>query len=275
MGSTTGRPPASQNNLINGKMNFPCANTTKTCTPNAGISKFFFKSGKKYLLRLINTSSDAMQKFSIDGHKFTVVSQDFVPIKPYSTDLITLGVGQRADVVVEAVGKAKESYWMRSTLGVGPTSCSLADGTSPNAMAAVYYDGADDTAVPVTNTTIALAQITNCANEPLAVTEPLFKISSEPVGTLATQELHINFTNNGTAFVWQVNDVAFRGDYGVALLSEGQKGTLAPKKEWNVLDFGNNGTIRVVMYNHFPFATHPMHLHGKPGSEKTSLVGIY
>jgi FtsP/CotA-like multicopper oxidase with cupredoxin domain len=59
MGSTTGRPPPSQNNLINGKMNYPCANTTRTCVPNAGISKFFVKSGKKYLLRLINTVSTA------------------------------------------------------------------------------------------------------------------------------------------------------------------------------------------------------------------------
>lgn len=203
-----------------------------------------------------------MQKFSIDGHKFTVISQDFVPIKAYETDLITLGVGQRADVVVEAVGKAKGAYWIRSTLGVGPTSCSLADGTSPNAMAALYYEGADDTAVPTTNTTITLAQITNCANDALTKQEPLFALAAAPVGELATQELHINFTNNGTAFIWTVDDVSFRGDYSLSLLDEVQKGTLAAKKEWAVKDFGNNGTIRIVLYNHFPFATHPMHLHG-------------
>jgi FtsP/CotA-like multicopper oxidase with cupredoxin domain len=123
-----------------------------------------------------------MQKFSIDGHTFTVVAQDFVPIKAYKTDLITLGVGQRADVIVEAVGKPKDAFWMCSTLGVGPTSCSLADGTSPNAMAAVYYDGADSNTVPVTNSTITDAQITNCANDALNKTEPLFVILAAPVG---------------------------------------------------------------------------------------------
>jgi FtsP/CotA-like multicopper oxidase with cupredoxin domain len=203
-----------------------------------------------------------MQKFSIDGHKFTVVSQDFVPIKPYDADLITLGVGQRADVIITAVGKAKDAFWMRSTLGVGPTSCSLADGTSPNAMAALYYEGADDTAVPTSNTTITLAQIETCANDPLTKQEPLFALAAAPVGKLATQELHINFTNNGTAFIWTVDDVSFRGDYSLSLLDEVQKGTLAAKPEWAVKDFGNNGTIRLVLYNHFPFATHPMHLHG-------------
>ncbi|KAK8203149.1 hypothetical protein M8818_005374 [Zalaria obscura] len=39
--------PTSNNNLINGKMNYPCENTTLPCTPNAGISKFSFTSGKK------------------------------------------------------------------------------------------------------------------------------------------------------------------------------------------------------------------------------------
>jgi FtsP/CotA-like multicopper oxidase with cupredoxin domain len=76
------------------------ANTTLACTPNAGISKFTVQAGKKYLLRLINTSAEGMQKFTIDGHNFTVIANDFVPINPYSTNVITLGVGQRSDVIV-------------------------------------------------------------------------------------------------------------------------------------------------------------------------------
>jgi FtsP/CotA-like multicopper oxidase with cupredoxin domain len=81
-------------------MNYPCQNTTLECTPNAGISKFQFTSGKKHRLRLINTSGEGMQKFTIDGHNFTVIANDFVPIEPYTTDVITLGVAQRTDVIV-------------------------------------------------------------------------------------------------------------------------------------------------------------------------------
>lgn len=98
-----GAIPLSNNNLINGKMNYPCENTTFVCTPNAGISKFSFKSGKKYLLRLINTSAEAIQKFTIDGHSFKVIANDFVAINPYETNVITLGVGQRSDVIVSQV----------------------------------------------------------------------------------------------------------------------------------------------------------------------------
>lgn len=95
-----GLVPLSNNVLINGKMNYPCENTTFVCTPNAGISKFAFKSGKKHLLRLINPSAEAIMKFTIDGHNLKVIANDFVPIDPYETNVVTLGVGQRSDVIV-------------------------------------------------------------------------------------------------------------------------------------------------------------------------------
>ena len=107
--------PASDNNLINGKMNFACSNYTSvgntttssnsttsgdssntggnsTCVNNAGLSKFNFVSGKKHRLRLINTGVGAIQKFSIDGHSMTVFANDFIPIEPYTTNIVTLGV---------------------------------------------------------------------------------------------------------------------------------------------------------------------------------------
>lgn len=256
--TTNGRPDPSNNNLIQGKGNYPCANTTQRCVPGAGIAKFFFKAGKKYRLRLINTGSDGLQKFSIDGHKFSVIAQDFVPIKPYTTELITLGIAQRVDVVVEAIGKAKDAYWMRSQLGSGPNSCSTVDGVSPNGLAAVLYDGADENTVPTSNSTITTAQIETCGNDALAQQEPLSALNSAPVGSLITQQLNLNLTNNGTNFVWIVNNQTFRGNLSQSLLLDSQAGTLKPKPEWNVYDMASNDTIRIIIYNHFPLASHPM-----------------
>ena len=87
------RPP-SDNNLINGKMNFACGsgNTSGDCVDNAGLSKFKFESGKKHRLRLINTGIQAIQKFSIDNHTMTVIANDFIPVVPYETTIVTLGV---------------------------------------------------------------------------------------------------------------------------------------------------------------------------------------
>jgi FtsP/CotA-like multicopper oxidase with cupredoxin domain len=83
-GTNSNPRPASDNNLINGKMNFDCSTVAagdKTpCTDNAGISKFKFTTGKTHRLRLINAGSEGIQRFSIDGHQLTVIANDFVPI---------------------------------------------------------------------------------------------------------------------------------------------------------------------------------------------------
>lgn len=76
--------PVSDNNLINGKMNFDCSSATDKkvkCSGNAGLSKFKFQTGKRHRLRLINAGADATQKFSIDGHTMTVIENDFVAVQ--------------------------------------------------------------------------------------------------------------------------------------------------------------------------------------------------
>lgn len=83
--SEGGNPaPSSDNNLINGKMNFDCSTVAagdKTpCVSNAGISKFKLTTGKTHRLRLINAGAEDIQRFSIDGHTMTVIANDFVPI---------------------------------------------------------------------------------------------------------------------------------------------------------------------------------------------------
>lgn len=74
--------PFSQNNLINGKNNFNCSTITDgtPCTPNAGLSKFQFQSGKTYRLRLINSGAEGIQRFSIDNHVMQIIANDFVSI---------------------------------------------------------------------------------------------------------------------------------------------------------------------------------------------------
>jgi len=49
------------------------------------------------------TSSSAQTGFAVhfDNHKMTVISADFTPIKPYETDTLWLGSGQRYNVIVE------------------------------------------------------------------------------------------------------------------------------------------------------------------------------
>ena len=95
MGNFTGSHfTFSDNNLINGRMNFNCdlIKDGTPCVSNAGVSKFQFTPGKDHLLRVVNPGSAGLQFFTIDEHEFTVISNDFIPIEPYTTNSLTLGV---------------------------------------------------------------------------------------------------------------------------------------------------------------------------------------
>lgn len=117
------------------------------CTAPPARPKFRFTPGKRYKLRLLNTGGDGTQKFSIDGHNLTVVSYDFTQIQPYETDVVTVGVGQRAEVILEATGQPGESFWMRSRI-----SWPCLELTWQATMkAGVYYDGADMNVDPQTD----------------------------------------------------------------------------------------------------------------------------
>lgn len=94
--------PRSVNNLINGKMDYNCSLVTDgtPCTDDAGLSKFQFTTGKKHRLRLINAGAEGIQKFSIDGHTMTVIANDFVPIQPYQTEIVTLAVSTHLAICI-------------------------------------------------------------------------------------------------------------------------------------------------------------------------------
>lgn len=87
-------------------------------------------------------------RFTIDNHEMTIIANDFVPIVPYKTTMVTLGVGQRSDVLVFANGSDTDAVWMRSD--IDPV-CSVSH--QPHALAAIYYNKADTNAAPATAAT--------------------------------------------------------------------------------------------------------------------------
>ncbi|CAK7229664.1 hypothetical protein SCUCBS95973_007299 [Sporothrix curviconia] len=133
----------SDNNLIQGKGSFDCTTKdpgdTTPCVSDAPKASFYFEQGKVHRLRLINSGSEGVQHFSIDDHMLTVIAYDFVPIVAYTAKVVTLGVGQRADVLVTANATSGTAFWMRSNVA----TCSTAK--QPYAEAAVYYTNSGGT----------------------------------------------------------------------------------------------------------------------------------
>ena len=60
------------------------------------------KRGERVRLRLINSAADTLFAFNIDGHTLTVVAADGQPIAHRRTDAVVLGMGERADVLLDA-----------------------------------------------------------------------------------------------------------------------------------------------------------------------------
>jgi FtsP/CotA-like multicopper oxidase with cupredoxin domain len=64
-----------------------------------------FTAGTSYRIRLVNGAVDTHFKFMIDNHTMTVISADLVPIEPYNTTVVNIGMGQRYDVSIRgAIG---------------------------------------------------------------------------------------------------------------------------------------------------------------------------
>jgi FtsP/CotA-like multicopper oxidase with cupredoxin domain len=243
------------NNLINGKGAYDCSDL---CEPGTGLAKFNFTSGKLHRLRIINTGMNANQKFSIDGHKMTVIANDYVPIKPYTTTVVTLGVGQRTDVIVNATGKPTSLYWMRSDVDM---DCLNNTATIPNGTAIIYYEHADTSALPTTTPT----PWTNnqCRNDPLVTTIPYYP-QTPPAIPGTTKDVLINLAANSTGFIEMfVNNISFRINYDNPLLLLAKAGNTSYPEDpqWNVYNFGSNSSVRLVFTNIFGMQ-HPMHLHG-------------
>ncbi|KAF2186467.1 multicopper oxidase [Zopfia rhizophila CBS 207.26] len=95
---------------------------------NGGGSYFNqkFEAGKRYLIRLINGSAGTHFIFSIDNHNLQVIATDFVPIRPYNTTSLSIGIGQRYDIIVEAkpdTESANGKYWLRTEFADATTGC--------------------------------------------------------------------------------------------------------------------------------------------------------
>lgn len=133
--------------------------TDINCVNIPDIPKFRVTAGQRVKMRLINHGGDSTQRFGIDGHKLTVIANDFVQIKPYQTDFVTVAVGQRTDVIFEATGSPGDMFWMRAQVVFCPPSLTK----QIEMLGALYYDGADTNAQPTTSQT-ADANLTNCQN---------------------------------------------------------------------------------------------------------------
>ncbi|KAF2466250.1 uncharacterized protein BDR25DRAFT_293639 [Lindgomyces ingoldianus] len=240
-------PPIADNLLINGSMT--SASGGKYAVTN-------LTPGKKHLLRLINTGVNNYIHVSLDGHPFTVIAADFVPIVPYTTDSLVIAVGQRYEVIIDA-NKPVGNYWLR--VGTGGGKCDGPNANSANIKSIFHYDGANSANPNSTGITLP----TGCYDETNIV--PYVKTT---VPQKLPKKIELGFTNTATSdglVQWLVDSSMMQVDFTKPTLQYILDGNDTFNVAENVYIVGEAHQWQywvIQQTNTAPPLPHPIHLHG-------------
>jgi FtsP/CotA-like multicopper oxidase with cupredoxin domain len=240
--AATSGPPTLDNCLINGTNVYDDAGTRFETD---------FVAGTSYRIRLVNGAADTHFRFTIDNHTMQVIATDFVPIVPYNTTDISIGMGQRYDVIVTAT-ESSGDFWMRA---IPQESCSDNDNVD-NILGIIRYDSSS-TSDP---TSTAYTTTDSCDDEDITTLVPYLAIDAST--SYSTEDDEAVTLSVGNTIKWNMGGTSFvnQWDYPTVLqVAEGNDtwGTdqhiveLATADEW----------VYFVIETTFAQA-HPIHLHG-------------
>ncbi|KAK7754407.1 hypothetical protein SLS62_003700 [Diatrype stigma] len=241
---TTG-PPDLENALINGTNTYEDGGSRLTVSMTSGTS---------YRLRLVNGAIDSHFKFMIDNHTMQVIASDLVPIQPYTTNILNIGIGQRYDVIVTADQAAVATdFWMRA---IPQSSCSSVDeDQSSDIKAIVTY--ADTATEPTTDGwTYPLDE---CVDE----TDNLVPYLSKTVGDAVWDDNEVaDFTTVDSLFKWTLNSTTMLVEWSNPTLSMVMNGETEFEANDAILELPTADEWVYLAIDTTLTLDHPIHLHG-------------
>lgn len=218
------RLPVLDNCLING---------TNTWTQSNGTvigSRFetTFVANTSYRIRLVNGAANTHFRFTIDNHTMEVIASDFVPIIPYTTTDLSIGMGQRYDIIVTALtAETTGNFWIRA---IPQESCSSNDNVD-NILGILRYDSVstDDP------TTAAYKDLVDsCDDEDASNLAPYLPVDVGTVTSENDEDAEMSIT---TSVKWTMNDVSFVSKWGyptVMAVAEGNDTWTGAKHAWTL-----------------------------------------
>ncbi|KAF2736345.1 laccase [Polyplosphaeria fusca] len=240
------RQPAADNILVNGSMTFQTGG-------KYAVTHLTY--GKKHLLRLANTGINNFLHVALDGHTFTVVAADLIPIVPFETDSLVLAVGQRYDVIIDAC-QPVANYWFR--VGTGG-ECDGPNKNGGNIRSIFQYEGATSGSP---NSTGALLP-TGCHDQ-----EGIVPYAKTSIPQDVPENLRLNFTQTAAKnnlVQWLINDSSFKVNYMKPTLQSIVEGNTTFSPDMNVYDVGEAHKWQYWVIQQgapTPPLPHPIHLHG-------------
>lgn len=238
----TSGPPTLDTGLING------TNVYEDGGQRLNIS---FTSGTSYRLRLVNAAVDTHFKFMIDNHTMTVIAADLVPITPFETQVLAIGMGQRYDIVVTADQvDVADDFWLRA---IPASACSEND-NSDNIRAVVYYgDG------PGTPSTTGYDYDDECSDETDSLS-PYISKSAASADTQTSEEAGITILDG--LFKWTLNSTSMVLSWGDPTLSQVSAGSTTFETDDAVVELPNANVMFYMVIDTTLTVPHPIHLHG-------------
>lgn len=261
---TNGAPPPSDNVLFNGS----------NINPKGAGGQYYrvpLMSGKKYLLRLINPSTENMFTVSLVNHQFSVIATDFVPVVAFTTSLIFMGIGQRYDVVITA-NQAIGNYWFNVTF----SATGACGGSNNPAPAAIFsYVGASSGLPTIAGTAPA---DTFCADRQGFSPVVQRSVPHPMIPSNISGFLNVTFNANANPTVfWNVNANSMQVTWGTPTLEYVRTGNTAYPARENIVSINSVNVVRKKVNDLYPVLTclewtvwvinnltpipHPMHLH--------------
>ena len=240
-------PPAASNIVING--------TAQSASGQGTSNQVTITKGKKYRLRLINGGIDSYIRVSLDNHIMTVMSADFVPINPFTTQWLLLAIGQRYDVVIHA-DQTADNYWFRAESQTGCFSSNAHQG-----RAIWTYSGVSSG----TPNTSPYPEPSDCMEPSMS---PYWK---QPVPAASFQNnLDVKVTNavvtpdGNSMVVWALGKPIWV-DYANPTMQYLMDGNTSYPETYNVLNLNSEGSWNywlVYSEGNTWGVDHPIHLHG-------------
>jgi FtsP/CotA-like multicopper oxidase with cupredoxin domain len=252
-------PPAPKNILVNGTH-------INAANDDGKYARINVVKGKSYRLRLINTAVDSTFTVSMDGHPFNVITSDFVPIKSFITNQLTLQIGQRYDVVITA-NQTANNYWFRVNTGNCGSNDIYGKVSKTKVVGAIlHYDGAPSTAPPYSDPPIAMK--TGCNDEDSKNLVP-FVPNQVPTSVVGTNTA-INIdsiavgVNGNKAFRWLIDGSTHIVDWNNPSLETVLNGKTDIGPNGNVYTMDGSGWyLWWIQAKTSGFGLpHPIHLHG-------------
>lgn len=245
-------PPYLDNGLINGTNTYNDSGTVLGSRFEMDVV-----AGTSYRLRIINAAADSQFIFTIDNHTLEVIQTDFVPIVPYTSDAISISIGQRYDIVFTANATA-DNYWMRALIN---SACSNNDNPD-NVLGIIRYDSsstADPTSTVWADATTISAD--SCADEDMSLLVPYLAIVASDAPNY-TDEFAVQLVQASVGGLWEMGNNSFFSYWDYPSLLQAYEGNDTWSAEQEVYSFPDADQWVYFILQTTNTQPHPIHLHG-------------